>query len=176
MKNKRNSSRIDPEVLIWLCMLVGAVCLAIQLLLSTMTKIPPLYSGIAILVAYAAGAAAIIIKARITIHQYTEMHHEITMNGAAMTDLIEQTDIPAVITHDDGTIIWYNSALRRLFGANDTPLFGKKMSRLCPFNTVDLINATKLPEDHDPIALAKAKAEGSEEKAEKKGGCDACRR
>ena len=142
MKNKRNGLKIDPNVLIWLCMIVGLCCLVIQLLLSEFTKIPPLYSGLAILAAYLASAVAIIIKSRLTLRQYTEMHREITMNGAAMTDLVEQSDIPAVITHDDGTVIWYNSALGSLFGSSDTPLFGKKMSRFCHFDISELLEAT----------------------------------
>lgn len=142
MKNKRNGLKIDPNVLIWLCMIVGLCCLVIQLLLSEFTKIPPLYSGLAILAAYLASAVAIIIKSRLTLRQYTEMHREITMNGAAMTDLVEQSDIPAVITHDDGTVIWYNSALGSLFGSSDTPLFGKNMSRFCHFDISELLEAT----------------------------------
>lgn len=142
MKNKRNGLKIDPTVLIWLCMIVGLCCLVIQLLLSEFTKIPPLYSGLAILAAYLASAVAIIIKSRLTLRQYTEMHREITMNGAAMTDLVEQSDIPAVITHDDGTVIWYNSALGSLFGSSDTPLFGKNMSRFCHFDISELLEAT----------------------------------
>ena len=116
MKNKRNGLKIDPDVLIWLCMIVGLCGLVIQFLLSEFTKLSPLYTGISILAAYSAAAVAIIIKSRLTIRQYTEMFREITMNGAAMTDLVEQTDVPAVITHDDGTIIWYNSALSELLG------------------------------------------------------------
>ena len=152
MKNKRKGFMIDPDVLIWLCMIVGLVCLVLQLLLSTFTDISPLYSGLAILAAYAAAAVAIIIKSRITVYQYTEMHKRVTMNGAAMTDLIEQSDVPAVITHDDGTIIWYNSAIRGLFGTGSSPLFGKKMSRFCPFDIDALISATASGEATAPMA------------------------
>lgn len=167
MKNKRKGLNIDPDVLIWICMIVGLVCLGLQLLLSEFTELPPLYSGIAIIMAYSAAAVAIIIKSRITIHQYTEMHREITMNGAAMTDLIEQSDIPAVITHDDGTIIWYNSALGELIGPKSGPLFGKKMSRFCPFNINELLSATASSDDIDHIAEAIEKAQRSEDDAEK---------
>ena len=38
MKNKRNGLKIDPNVLIWLCMIVGLCCLVIQLLLSEFTS------------------------------------------------------------------------------------------------------------------------------------------
>lgn len=147
-------------------MIVGLVCLAIQLLLSEFTSIPPLYSGIAIVAAYLAAAVAIIIKSHLTIHQYTEMHREITMNGAAMADLIEQSDIPAVITHDDGTIIWYNAALGELIGPKSGPLFGKKMSRFCPFNTETLLSATASSEEPDDINDAIEKAQKAEEKEE----------
>lgn len=167
MKNKRKGLNIDPDVLIWICMIVGLVCLTIQLLLSEFTQLPPLYSGIAIIAAYAAAAVAIIIKSRLTIHQYTEMHREITMNGAAMADLIEQSDVPAVITHDDGTIIWYNSALGELIGPRSGPLFGKKMSRFCPFNIDELLNATASPKDIDHIAEAIEKAQRSGDEEEK---------
>lgn len=167
MKNKRKGLNIDPDVLIWICMIVGLVCLTIQLLLSEFTKLPPLYSGIAIIAAYAAAAVAIIIKSRLTIHQYTEMHREITMNGAAMADLIEQSDVPAVITHDDGTIIWYNSALGELIGPKSGPLFGKKMSRFCPFNIDELLNATASPKDIDHIAQAIEKAQRSGDEEDK---------
>ena len=168
MKNKKSGIRLDPDVLIRICMLVGLFGLTIQLLLSAFTDIPPLYSGIAVIVIYVAAAIAIIIKSHLTVYQYTEMHREVTMNGAAMTDLIEQSDIPAVITHDDGTIIWYNSAMKDLIDPSGNPLFGKKMARFCPFDIHDLINATSNPEDHDPIALARAKAEGENVEGEKK--------
>ena len=168
MKNKKNGIRLDPDVLIRICMLVGLCGLTIQLLLSVFTDIPPLYSGIAVIAIYVAAAIAIIIKSHLTVYQYTEMHREVTMNGAAMTDLIEQSDIPAAITHDDGTIIWYNSAMRDLIDPSGSPLFGKKMDRFCPFNIHDLISATERPEDHDPIAIAKAKADGEDVTREKK--------
>ena len=74
MKDKRNGLKIDPHKLIWICMLVGLGCVAIQLLINSFTSIPPLYSGAAIIVAYGVVAAAIIIKSRLTIYQYTEMH------------------------------------------------------------------------------------------------------
>lgn len=149
MKNKKNGLKIDPNVLIWLCMIVGLCCLVIQFLLSEFTKIPLLYSSLAILATYTAAAVAIIIKSRLTLRQYTEMHREITMNGAAMTDLVEQSDIPAVITHDDGTIIWYNSAMGALFGGTGTPLFGKKMSRFCHFDIDQLLTATAAVEESE---------------------------
>lgn len=163
MKNKRNGLKIDPDMLIWICMIVGFVSIAIQFLLSSFTKIPPLYTGLGVIVAYGVAAVAIIIKSRLTIYQYTEMHREITMTGAAMTHLIEQSDIPAVITHDDGTIIWYNTALGRLLDESGSPLFGKKMSRFCPFDIDELKKATVSKEDLDTIALARAKAEGNED-------------
>ena len=76
MKNKRNGLKIDPDVLIWLCMIVGLCGLVIQFLLSEFTKLSPLYTGISILAAYSAAAVAIIIKSRLTIRQYTEMFRE----------------------------------------------------------------------------------------------------
>lgn len=152
MKNKRKGLNIDPDVLIWICMIVGLVCLAIQLLLSEFTSLPPLYSGLAIVAAYIAAAVAIIIQSRLTIHQYTEMHREITMNSAAMADLIEQSDVPSVITHDDGTIIWYNSALSQMLDAKSGPLFGKKMSRFCPFDINELLTATSATKEADLIS------------------------
>ncbi len=162
MKNKRNGIKIEPDMLIWICSIVGIVCIALQLLLSSFTKIPPLYSGIVIAVAYGVAAVAIIIKSRLTVYQYTEMHREITMTGAAMTHLIEQSDIPAVITHDDGTIVWYNTALGELLDTG-APLFGKNMSRFCPFDIEELKRATVAKEDLDTIALARARAEGTAE-------------
>ena len=131
MKNKRNGINIDSGKLIWICMLVGLACIAIQFLITSFTDISPIYSGIAILVAYGAAAAAIIIQSKLTIYQYAEMHREITMTGAAMTNLIDQADIPAVITHDNGTIIWHNAAMASLFGVEE-PMFGKSMNRFCP--------------------------------------------
>ena len=89
MKDKRNGLRIDPHKLIWICMLVGLACVALQILLNTFTDIPPLYSGAPIIVAYGAIASALVIKSKLTISQYTEMHREITMTGAAMTHLID---------------------------------------------------------------------------------------
>ena len=165
MKNKRNGLKIDPNVLIWICMIVGLCCLVIQLLLSEFTSIPPLYSGIAILATYAAAAGAIIIKSRLTLRQYTEMHREITMNGAAMTDLVEQSDIPSVITHDDGTIIWYNSAFASLFNSVNAPLFGKRMSRFCPFDIEALLMATAATEESEPAATEDGESEDSTVKA-----------
>ena len=166
MKNKRKSFKLDPDLLIWICMIVGLACLTIQLLLSSFSKLPPLYTGIAVIVVYAAAATAVIIKSRLTIYQYTGMHREITMNGAAMTDLIEQSDIPAVITHDDGTIIWYNSSLGRLLGAESTPLFGKKMSRFCSFDIDELRRATAASPELDRIARARAKSEGNDSESD----------
>lgn len=162
MKNKKSGIKIEPDMLIWICSIVGIVCIALQLLLASFTKIPPLYSGIGIAVAYGVASVAIIIKSRITVYQYTEMHREITMTGAAMTHLVEQSDIPAVITHDDGTIVWYNSALGELLDTG-APLFGKNMSRFCPFDIEELKRATVAKDDLDTIALARAKAEGTSE-------------
>ena len=168
MKNnkKRNSIKIDPDLLILLSVIAGFVCVALQLLLSSFTKIPPLYSGIAVAAVYVILAVALVIESRITISQYTAMRREITMNGAAMTDLIEQSDIPTVITHDDGTIIWYNSALGELLNATGTPLFGKKMSRFCPFNIEELIEATKSGKADDRIEKAAAIADGTDKGGE----------
>ena len=131
MKNKRNGINIDSGKLIWICMLVGLACIAIQFLITSFTDISPVYSGIAVFAAYGAAAAAIIIQSKLTIYQYAEMHREITMTGAAMTNLIDQADIPAVITHDNGTIIWHNAAMASLFGVEE-PMFGKSMNRFCP--------------------------------------------
>ena len=171
MKSKKikNYLKIDPDMLIWLCVIAGAACITIQFLLSSFTNIPPIYSGIATAAFYAILAVAIVIQSRLTISQYTSMHREITMNGAAMTDMIEQSDIPAVITHDDGTIIWYNSALSSLFSVDGSPLFGKKMSRFCPFNIEELTEATRSGKDSDSISKAMAKAAGEEIQEEATG-------
>ena len=67
MKNKKNGIRLDPDVLIRICMLVGLCGLTIQLLLSVFTDIPPLYSGIAVIAIYVAAAIAIIIKSHLTV-------------------------------------------------------------------------------------------------------------
>ena len=140
-KTKRNGTQLDPGKLIWICMIVGFACITIQFLVTLFTNTPPIYSGIAILVAYGAVAAALVIKSKLTIYQYTDMYRDITMSGAAMTHLVEQTDIPSVITHDNGTIIWYNASMAALLGAEE-PMFGKSINRFCPeFNIDELLSS-----------------------------------
>ena len=167
MKNKRKGFQLEPEMLIWICLLTGVICLALQLLLS-ISAVPPLYSGLTLLAVFIAASAAILIKCRLTLHQYTEMRNEVTLNGAAMTDLIEQSDIPAVITHDDGTVIWYNAAMRELLVPDGSSLFGKNLGKFFPFDVEALRAATRSPSDADRIGKARALAEKGEGEGEDK--------
>ena len=124
--NNANRNSIEPQALIWLAVVAGAIAIGTQILISTLTEIDPLYSGIAIALFFALGATAIIIKYRMTLHRYSKMHGRIIKNGEVMTALIEQSDIPSVITHDDGTIIWANKALKQLLPPT-IPIFSERI-------------------------------------------------
>lgn len=160
--NNANRNSIEPQALIWLAVVAGAIAIGTQILISTLTEIDPLYSGIAIALFFALGATAIIIKYRMTLHRYSKMHGRIIKNGEVMTALIEQSDIPSVITHDDGTIIWANRALKQLLATDDPDLFGKNMNRFFRFDVKSIKNATQSGTDFDSLSLARRISEGEE--------------
>ncbi|MBR6709605.1 MAG: hypothetical protein IKL84_08010 [Clostridia bacterium] len=160
--NNANRNSIEPQALIWLAVVAGAIAIGTQILISTLTEIDPLYSGIAIALFFALGATAIIIKYRMTLHRYSKMHGRIIKNGEVMTALIEQSDIPSVITHDDGTIIWANKALKQLLATDDPDLFGKNMNRFFRFDVKSIKNATQSGTDFDSLSLARRISEGEE--------------
>ena len=162
MKNNHNRGSIEPQALIWLAIVAGISALAVQLAIDSLTDINPLYSGLAIIALYIAAATAVIITYRSTLRQYSHMHGKILKNGEVMTSLIEQLDIPSVITHDDGTIIWANNAMKELLDGEDFDLFGKNMNRFCPFDTKAIKQATASLHDYDSLEVAHEISEGGE--------------
>ncbi len=156
--NKRNS--LDPQALIWISVAVSFSLLAVQVLLSHFTKIPPLYSGAAIAAVFAAATAAIIITYRSTLHRYSQMYGKIVKNSEVMTALIEQSDIPSIITHDDGTIIWANKAMKAMLDTTDPDLFGKNLNRFFRFDIRAIKAATLSELDRDSLDIAKRIAAG----------------
>ena len=62
MKNNANRNSLEPQALIWLAIVTGAIAIGTQILISMLTEIKPLYSGIAIGVFFIIGATAIVIK------------------------------------------------------------------------------------------------------------------
>ena len=160
MKNDQHRGSLEPEALIWLGVIAGFAALGIQLLISTLTEIPPLYSGIAIAALYAAAATVLIITYRSTLRKYSRMHGKILRSGEVMTSLVEQLDVPAVITHDDGTVIWANRSMKELFGGEDVDMFGKNMNRFCPFDVKAIKRATLSELDYDSLEVARRISEG----------------
>ena len=155
MKNDQRRGAPTPEALIWFGVVAGFAALVIEILLSAFTDIPPIYSGLALAALYSAAATVLIITYRSTLHKYSRMHGRILKNGEVMTGLIEQFDIPSVITHDDGTVIWANKAIKELFGDEDLDMFGKNMNRFCPFDVKAIKQATVSDEDYDSLEIAR---------------------
>ena len=160
MKNSSNRNTLDPRALIWIGIVSGFTALALQIVLSVFTEIDPLYSGLALVAVYIAAAAALIISYRATLHKYNQMHGRLLKNGEVMTALIEQTDIPAVITHDDGTIIWANKAMKELIASEGADLFGKNMNSFFRFDVRNIKNLTNSAIERDPIDIARQISEG----------------
>ena len=163
MKNNNKKSSFEPEALIWIALASGFCALIIQVLISYFTEVPSIFSGVAMVVLFAAASAALIVKYRATLHKYCFMHSKVLKNGEVLTNLIEQSDIPAVITHDDGTVIWANKSMKQLIGG-DGELFGKNMNRFFPFDIKALRRATYVGEEYDSIEIAKLISEGEEVK------------
>lgn len=155
MKNDQRRGAPTPEALIWFGVVAGFAALVVEILLSAFTDIPPIYSGLALAALYSAAATVLIITYRSTLHKYSRMHGRILKNGEVMTGLIEQFDIPSVITHDDGTVIWANKAIKELFGDEDLDMFGKNMNRFCPFDVKAIKQATVSDEDYDSLEIAR---------------------
>ena len=160
MKNDQRRGAPTPESLIWFGVVAGFSALAVQILISAFTDIPPLYSGLALAALYAAAATVLVITYRSTLHKYSRMHGRILKNGEVMTGLIEQLDVPAVITHDDGTVIWANKAVKELFGDEELDMFGKNMNRFCPFDVKSIKQATLSEADYDSLEIARRRAAG----------------
>ena len=155
MKNDQRRGAPTPESLIWFGVVAGFSALTVQILISAFTDIPPLYSGLALAALYAAAATVLVITYRSTLHKYSRMHGRILKNGEVMTGLVEQLDVPAVITHDDGTVIWANKAVKELFGDEDLDMFGKNMNRFCPFDVKSIKQATVSEADYDSLEIAR---------------------
>jgi c-di-AMP phosphodiesterase-like protein len=155
MKNDKRRGAPTPEMLIWLGVVAGFAALTVQILLSAFTDIPAIYSGLALAALFSAAATVIILTYRSTLHQYNSMREKIVHHGEAMTGLVEKLDIPAVITHDDGTVIWANRALKELFGNAELDMFGKNMNRFCPFDLHAIKEATRSDEDYDSLEIAR---------------------
>ena len=162
MRNTKNRNSFEPEALIWIGLVCGFSALAIQILISYFTEANPIYSGIAIAAIFIAAGAALVVSYRSTLHKYCLMHNKILKNGEIMTTLIEQSDIPSVITHDDGTVIWANKAMKVLLGGEDFDIFGKNMNRFCPFDVKNIKKATNADEEYDSLAIARLISEGAE--------------
>lgn len=150
----------DPETMLWISALSGAVALILYLMVSSISPISDIYAGIVIAVCYAIAQTAIIIRGKLTASQYTELQNRLLKDGSIMTSLLCRSSIPAVLTHDDGTVIWYNDAMKSVLGIGNTPIFGKKLSKYCPFDIGQLLEATQNPTEHDRIALAMARGSG----------------
>ncbi len=160
MKNTNSKNSLDPIALIWIAIATGFCTVALGLSIAIFTPLSPIYWVPLLAVVYAAASAALMIKYRMTLHGYSEMHGRITKNGQVMTALIEQSDIPAVITHDDGTIIWANKAMKKLFDTDDPDLFGKNMNRFVKFDIRAIRNATGSTLDCDSLDIARRLSEG----------------
>lgn len=162
MKNDQHRGTPSPEALIWLGIIAGFVSLGIQLLFSMLTDIPPLYTGIAVAALFSAAATVLIITYRSTLRQYSHMHSKLLKSGEVMTGLVDKLDVPAVITHDDGTVIWANAAMKELLGGEELDMFGKNMNRFIPFDVKAIKRATVSDADYDSLELAHRISEGED--------------
>lgn len=160
VKSRHAPKAADPETMIWLSLLAGILAIIAYMLISATTKLQGYYIGIIIALVYAAAAVVIIIKSKLTVSQYTELQNKILKDGSIMTSLLCQSSIPAVLTHDDGTVIWYNDAMRDLLGTGDSPIFGKRLGRYGPFDIATMLKDTENRTETDRIALAKARSQG----------------
>ena len=162
MKNDQHRGTPSPEALIWLGIISGFVSLIVQVLVSIFTEIKPLYSALAIAALFSAAATVLIITYRSTLHQYSRMHGKILKSGEVMTGLVDQFDIPAIITHDDGTIIWANKSMKELIGGETVDMFGKNLNRFFPFDVKAIKKATVLKQDYDSLDVAHRIADGED--------------
>ena len=146
----------DPETLLWLSILAGIGAILLFLILSRVTQLSELHIGIASAIAYGIAVTAVMVRSKYTARQYADMQATLNDDSAIMTALLNQSDLPAVMTHDDGTILWFNNAFRDLLQVGDVHLFRKALSLYCPVDIKAVKDATDNPSEPDRIAIAKS--------------------
>ena len=153
-KAVRKPRSADPETLLWFSVLSGVVAIILYLILSTVTQIPDLNIGIFVAVLYGIAVTFVLVRARHTLRQYTEMQELIRSDSAIMTTLLNISDIPAVLTHDDGTVLWYNNALQDILNVKGFPIFNTNLNLYCPLDIEAIQKATQEPSELDRLAIA----------------------
>ena len=141
MSNKRNF-RFQGELtsLIW-CVSAGAICFAAHILVSESTGLSPAVSGLIFLFAYLAAVASV----GFIIYRYRKTHgayeEQLSNNSNAIRDLLQQANLPIMLTDGHGKIIWYNDELAVDFEVGMSAI-GTDMHSFCPVTESQLIEAT----------------------------------
>ena len=143
----------DPETVILVSILVGVVAILAYFLLSAVTSLKNIQIGLIITVIYGLVAALIILRTRLTVRQYVEMRDRSLHDQSIMTELLSGSHIAAILTHDDGTIVWYNDAMRKVLGVGDLHIIGKRFNKYCPLDIPALLEATRHGKDPDRIDI-----------------------
>ena len=143
----------DPETVILVSVLVGVLAIIAYFLLTAVTSLNNIHVGIIVAGTYGLVAALILLRSRLTVRQYVEMRDRLTHDQSIMTELLSESHIPAILTHDDGTVVWYNKAMRTVLGVGDVHITGKKLSKFCPIDINALLEATRHGKDPDRIAI-----------------------
>ena len=141
MSNKKSFRfQSDLTALIW-CIAAGAVCFAAHILVCESTGLSPAVSGLIFISAYLAVVGAvsfIVLRYRKTNGACEE---QLSSNANAIRDLLQQANMPIMLTDGHGKIIWYNDELAVDFEIGLSAI-GTDMHSFCPVTESQLIEAT----------------------------------
>ena len=141
MSDKKNFRfKNDLTALIW-CIAAGAVCFAAHILVCEGTGLSPAVSGLIFLFAYLAVVTAvgfIVLRYR---RQGGAFEEQLSSNSGAIRDLLQQANMPVMLTDGHGRIIWYNDELAVDFEIGMSAI-GTDMHSFCPVTESQLIEAT----------------------------------
>ena len=159
----------DPETVILVSVVIGLLALATYFILASFTTLTNVQVAMIVTLVYALLAVLILLRTRITVRQYNELRDRLVRDQSVMTELLRGSHIPAILTHDDGTVVWFNDAMRSALNIGDVHIIGKKLEKFCPINVRALIEATRNPSDPDRIALAAGSMEKLEDNTNEYG-------
>lgn len=141
---KKNSTVVDTNILLWICIFTGAVFLAFYALIDIFSPDPPIWLGPLLAATYVLVALVSYIICRKKLRFEKTFKEETITMEKAMTSMMKDVEIPCVLTLRNGIIAWCSHGAYEMFGAS-TSLLQKNFNDLSGVKLDDLVSM--LPED-----------------------------
>lgn len=143
-QNKNNGIKFNSNSLLWICIISAPIFIGIYAAINFFLPTSPDWLGFIILGFNALFIAiiSIIFKNKQALEEKVKAQSILTENILEKTtiSMLKNVDVPCVLTHSDGTIVWCSKGTNDIIGTKDG-LIQKNFNDLSPIKMEAFINA-----------------------------------